>query len=74
MWPLLLGIDLETFDWGRYDDLAQMDHKDTPVVRADIPRSMNQFTIGLSSEAKEEKRSALRRLLNAVVNVHEGVH
>lgn len=71
-WPMLLGIDLESFDWSDYGRLGGMDHKDTPTVKADIPRSMNQFTEGLSEEAKEEKREALRRLLNAVVNYHDG--
>lgn len=72
IWPILLGIDIETFDWSEYSELAQMDHKDTPTVQADIPRSMNQFTKDLSPDEKEEKRSALKRLLNAVVNTHRG--
>ncbi|GMH45047.1 hypothetical protein BSKO_13004 [Bryopsis sp. KO-2023] len=72
VWPMLLGIDLENFDWGDYERLGEMDHKDTPTVKADIPRSMHQFTDGLSDKSKEEKRAALRRLLNAVVNYHDG--
>lgn len=72
VWPLLLGIDLDAFDWSDYARLGEMDHKDTPTVTADIPRSMNQFTDSMSDVEREEKRSALRRLLNAVVNHHDG--
>eukprot|EP00803_Ostreobium_quekettii_P009519 evm.model.scf_2609.1 EVM.evm.TU.scf_2609.1 scf_2609:18306-20930(+) len=72
VWPLLLGIDIDAFSYDQYDELARMDHADTPTLKADIARSLWSFTDGWSDEARQEKRDALMRLLNAVVNYSAG--
>eukprot|EP00803_Ostreobium_quekettii_P011044 evm.model.scf_763.6 EVM.evm.TU.scf_763.6 scf_763:49464-53228(+) len=72
VWPLLLGVDADAWPHDRYDELACMEHADSPTLRADIARSLWSFTVGWSDEARQEKREALMRLLNAVVNHSAG--
>lgn len=72
VWPLLLGIETDAFPYSKYDDLAHQDHSDTHTLKADIARSLWSFTQGWTDEARDEKRKALMRLINAAVNYHAG--
>jgi hypothetical protein len=71
-WPRVVGI--HEIDKSRFRNAVDLNkktpHKDAPVVDADCARSCWAFTSSWSDEDREELRVKLKRVINAVVNVH----
>lgn len=74
-WPLLLGVHDQPNDEDQYAERAETPHQDSHVVECDIQRSLWTWTEGWTDEARDEKRTALKRIVNASVGGNkEGVH
>lgn len=67
VWPLLLGVDQQVHDAAAYEQAHREPHADSHVVKCDMERSLWSFTEGWEEADREERRAALRRVLDAAV-------
>eukprot|EP00887_Chlorella_sp_A99_P002678 scaffold6.g2678.t1 len=65
VWPLLLGVDQQVHDAAAYEQAHREPHADSHVVKCDMERSLWSFTEGWEEADREERRAALRRVLDA---------
>lgn len=76
VWPLLLNIKpADHTITSSYNHLHTLRHKDSPVVEADIARSLWSFTSGWTEEDRSQRRSALHRIIEAAIHGNTtGIH
>lgn len=67
VWPLLLGTHDQTHDAERYESLSTTPHKDSNVVDVDVARSLWAWTEGWPDGDRDDRRAALKRIINATV-------
>lgn len=74
-WPVLAGLsppEQHSFELTSYQAWAAATHRDSAVVKVDVDRSLHAFTKHMSDEQRQAKRAALKRILDATVNSHDG--
>eukprot|EP00873_Tetraselmis_striata_P042031 jgi/Tetstr1/462295/TSEL_007313.t1 len=74
VWPILLEVDINHFDYSAYRAEATGEHRDSRVVEVDVIRSLWNFTQNWSDARRDGKRESLKRLLNGAVCSQEGVY
>lgn len=66
-WPLILGVHDKHHDHIEYQSQSSIPHKDSHVVECDMARSLWNWTQGWSETARADKRSALKRIIDASI-------
>lgn len=72
VWPLLLGTHDQSHDDREYTTRLETPHKDSQVVECDMVRSLWSWTKGWSDEDRNNKRAALKRVIDATIGGNEG--